>query len=452
LSGVRRPVRAERLVSWLAGNQGVAGLAFALAVAGEGVRFEGYIGYARLRPPEALGAGHAFPVASVTKTLTGLLAALLDRQGLLTVREPVGPLLGLQLEVGGVELTVEHFLSHSSGIPALGYAEALIRGLYEGYRPWRPFTDPWQVARYLEDAVRRGAAVARPGERFLYLNEGFVVAGLAMEAVTGKGYTALAREEVLEPLGLEKVFFLGEEPRLPVAEGYIDGDGGPRPVHPPPGILADGGMVASVGDLARYGLLFAGAAGDFEEAVEFQVRPRIEVPWRLTGRDYYGLGIAVHEGFLGGTLLEHGGSLLSHNSWLGAHRDSGVSVAVAVNSPSRLPQTAGLALLADAAGVDPLSLEPVATATVLAALEGVYSGFDGNYGGRLVSRGSYAELELMGDRIPLLPVEVSCRRAVFEAPARLGRVMVEARLGDGSAEIMYDRYVLRKPLHGALPC
>ncbi len=454
MTASRRLDKAERLIAWLAGNQGVAGLAFAIAFRGEGVGFEGYIGYARLSPPEALGPGHAFPMASITKTLTGLLAAILDRQGLLTLREPVGPLLGLDLSVDGVDLTMEHLLSHTSGVPALGYAEALIRGLHFGYRPWRPFTEPWQVARYFEDALKRGAAVARPGERFFYLNEGFVIAGLAMEAVTGKDYRSLAREEVLEPLGLEKVFFLGEEPRLPVAEGHIAGGEGRglRPAYPPPGILADGGMVASVRDLAVYGLVFARSYEEFGEAVDVQVRPRVEVPWRVTGRDYYGLGIAVHEGFLGGVLVEHGGSLLSHNSWLGVHVDDGVSVAVAVNSPSRLPQIAGLAILADLAGVDPLSLEPVAVAASLSALEGEYTGFDGNYSARLVSRGSYAELDLAGDRVPLLPVEANCRRVVFEAPARLGRVTVEARLGDGAAVLVYDRYVLRKPLIGALPC
>ena len=452
MTGFRRPERAARIASWLAGSQGVAGLGYAVAVRGEGVKFEGYIGYARLRPPEALGPGHAFPVASITKTLTGLLAAILDRQGVLTVREPVGPLLGLDLSVNGVDLTLEHLLSHTSGVPALGYAEALIRGLHSGYRPWRPFTDPWQVARYLEDAIRRGAAVARPGERFFYLNEGFVVAGLAMEAATGKSFTALAREEVLEPLGLEKVFFLGEEPRLPLAEGHVEGEEGLRPAEPPPGILADGGMVASLRDLAYYGLVFAGAFRDYEEAVEFQARPRAVVPWRLTGKDYYGLGIVRHEGFAGGTLLEHGGSLLSHNSWLGIHREEGVSVAVAANSPTRLPQTVGLALLAEALGEDPLALEPVATQLVLSALEGEYHGFDGNYRARLASRGSYAELEMLGDRVPLLPVEVSCERAVFEAPTRLGRVTVEARLRGGMAEIYYERYVLRKPLYTGMPC
>ena len=56
-----------------------------------------------------------------------------------------------------------------------------------------------------------GWVEARPGERFFYLNEGYVILGKVVERVSGVSYEDFVRSNILEPLGIKRSYFRREE-------------------------------------------------------------------------------------------------------------------------------------------------------------------------------------------------------------------------------------------------
>ncbi len=133
-----------------------------------------------------------FRVASISKTILAITALELVEDGVLTLDEPVGPLLASRLDVaspsGGTEgLTVRHLLTHRSGFPQ--YENLFFRN---------------EVAA-CTDAARTGfirPLQSVPGTSFQYSNMNFCVLGLLIEQVTGTPYAQVVQQQVLTPLGI----------------------------------------------------------------------------------------------------------------------------------------------------------------------------------------------------------------------------------------------------------
>jgi CubicO group peptidase (beta-lactamase class C family) len=67
-----------------------------------------------------------------------------------------------------------------------------------------------------------------PGEKYLYSDANFILAGLVIEAATGKSFYEVATEEVLRPAGMTDTAFeeLDQDPPR-YATGYLRADGPP---------------------------------------------------------------------------------------------------------------------------------------------------------------------------------------------------------------------------------
>ncbi len=157
------------------------------------------------------GGTRPFHAASIGKVMTATLVGMLVEQDRLGFDTPVGKLLpasdldGLPAAPGvdfPTDVTVEHLLTHTSGLP--DYFEPK-RGGETDYsievtagRPDRRWTPS-----DLLDEVRGRQAVGAPGERFCYGDPGFVLLGRAVEEVTGESFNAVLRERVLTPSGME---------------------------------------------------------------------------------------------------------------------------------------------------------------------------------------------------------------------------------------------------------
>jgi CubicO group peptidase (beta-lactamase class C family) len=68
-----------------------------------------------------------YGVGSVTKSFTALSIMQLAEKGKINLDDRVNKYIPLNLESKGEPVKVWHLLCHTSGIPALAYAEALIR-------------------------------------------------------------------------------------------------------------------------------------------------------------------------------------------------------------------------------------------------------------------------------------------------------------------------------------
>jgi CubicO group peptidase (beta-lactamase class C family) len=130
-----------------------------------------------------------FRIGSISKTITAIVTMQLVEQGLLTLDEPVGQTLIDHLHLPQADadvtgITVRDLLSHTAGFPD---HQATFFG--NG------------AASYV-DAARIGLTGNVGGGGYNYSNMGYAVLGVLIEAVTGKTYERVVREQLLEPLGL----------------------------------------------------------------------------------------------------------------------------------------------------------------------------------------------------------------------------------------------------------
>ena len=203
--------------------------------------------------------------ASIDKVMTAVLIGQLVEAGRLRFDSPLGELLpaedlaGLPAAPGvdvATDVTVDHLLTHTSGLPDYFLpprgrrGDASLGGLIA--HPDRR----WTRAEIL-DEVRRLPAVGRPGERFAYSDTAYLLLGRVAEEVTGEGYPQLLAREVLERSGMgrssvpfDDAFTPARAEELDLAPLWLRGREMSRAACLPAG--GWGGVVTVAEDLVRF--------------------------------------------------------------------------------------------------------------------------------------------------------------------------------------------------------
>jgi CubicO group peptidase (beta-lactamase class C family) len=232
-----------------------------------------------------------FAIASGAKGLTAVTVASLIEDGSLDLSTTARSVLGQDLPLIGDDVTVEHLLSHRSGIGDYLDEDA---GLdLADYLMPVPVNELATTEQYL--TVLDGHATKFPPDRqFAYNNGGYVVLALIAERTSGVPFHELVRRRVCEPAGMDDTAFLRSD-ELPgrAALGYLTIDGVWRTnvFHLPVRGSGDGGIYSTVADISSFWTaLFAGRIVSADLAAEL-VRARSEVP---SASKRYGLGFWLH--------------------------------------------------------------------------------------------------------------------------------------------------------------
>lgn len=232
-----------------------------------------------------------FAIASGTKGLTALTVVSLVAEGVLDLSTTARSVLGPDLPLVREDVTVEHLLSHRSGIGDY-FDEDLEQDLTDYVMPV-PVHELAATEQYL--AVLDGHPTKFvPGERFAYCNGGYVVLALVAERASGTPFHELVVRRVCEPAGMQDTEFLRSD-GLPgrTALGYLEIDGAWRTnvFHLPVRGSGDGGIYTTVGDVrSLWTAFFAGTIVPSDWVAEM-VRPRSDVPGQSLR---YGLGFWLH--------------------------------------------------------------------------------------------------------------------------------------------------------------
>ena len=398
-----------------------------------------------------------YGIGSITKSFTALAIMRLVEKGLLSLDDPVEKHLpGFDIRPFGEPIRIEHLLSHTSGIPALAYAEAFISRVVEDEPAWSPIAGCSDVLAFMR---RAGEWVeARPGEKFFYLNEGYVLLGCVVEKVSGVKYEEFVKKEILEPLEMKRSYFSKEEVEKDpdVATPYIF-DRERRWVRSrfPYGVTADGGLISNALDLTNYLAMcinrgvFKGREVFPRNAIEEVERPRVRVPYEVFGGESYALGWRVTPNFLGYRLISHGGSVLVYTAYVGYLPEVGVGVAVLQNISAYPPSYIGMYALALALGRDPEKELPfIKLDRVLDKLTGIYETYMGTMRIEVVRRGDTLFIERRGryvhESTPLVLEELSEDNPRFYVQNGGAKIPVEFRISNKGVEMIYERYKLRK--------
>lgn len=188
-------------------------------------------------------------VASGSKTFTALAVLSLVEDGVLAVDEPARTWLGDDLPLVGEDVTIEHLLSHRSGIG--DYLDEDVEADRDAYImpvSVHLLADTESYVPLLEGHPAKFPA----GTAFSYCNQGYVILALVAERASGTPFHNLVRDRVLERAGLRATAYLRSD-ALPgdAALGYVEMDGEVRSnvFHLPVRGGGDGGAFTTVDDM-----------------------------------------------------------------------------------------------------------------------------------------------------------------------------------------------------------
>ena len=242
-----------------------------------------------------------FAIASGTKGLTAVAVASLIEDGFLDLSTTARSVLGEDLPLIRDDVTIEHLLSHRSGIG--DYLDEEADHDITDYLMPVPVHELATTEQYL--AVLEGHRTKfPPGERLSYCNGGYVVLALIAQRTSGVPFHELVRRRVCEPAGMMDSEFLRSD-ELPgrAALGYLTSDGASRTnvFHLPVRGSGDGGIYSTLTDISAFWrALFAGRIVSTDWVAEL-TRPHCDVP-QASSR--YGLGFWLGE--TGGTVMLEG--------------------------------------------------------------------------------------------------------------------------------------------------
>jgi CubicO group peptidase (beta-lactamase class C family) len=228
-----------------------------------------------------------FALASGGKGFTALTVVSLIEDGMLELGTTARSVLGDDLPLIRDDVTVEHLLSHRSGIG--DYLDEEKESAFDDYLMTVPVHQLATTEQYL--AVLDGFETKfPPGDRFSYSNSGYVVLALIAERTSGVPFHELLQERVCNPAGMRDTGFLRSD-ELPAraAVGYLEGLSRTNVFHLPVLGSGDGGIYSTVADIsALWGAFFAGEIIP-REWVAAMTRPRGD-------KRQYGLGFWLDEG------------------------------------------------------------------------------------------------------------------------------------------------------------
>jgi CubicO group peptidase (beta-lactamase class C family) len=275
-----------------------------------------------------------FAVASVTKWPVATTALRLVQRGAIALDARL--LDVLPPEQRPVALTpahtLHHLLSQTSGLanyhddedPSWGSFEAAIARM-----PGRG-----RIPADLVPLFRDLPANRPPGVAYEYSDTNFVLAGLVIEAVTGREWSSVVADEVFAPAGMAAttVEAIDEDP-VGVATGYLVDDG-PMDRRRTNVLsltargMPDGGMFTTAGDLSAFVEALLGGRLLDPPLVEAMLTPHAP----STGEpEHYGYGclLEVEDGRV--TVVGHGGSDPGVACMVAHHLEPGVTIIALCN-------------------------------------------------------------------------------------------------------------------------
>ncbi|MDT4917237.1 MAG: hypothetical protein QOH89_1937 [Pseudonocardiales bacterium] len=223
-----------------------------------------------------------FAIASGTKTFTALVVMSLVAEGALSLTTTARSVLGSDLPLIADDVTVEHLLTHTSGIG--DYCDEYLDEPPPLKVPVYALVDTEDYLPALDGFETKFAA----GTQFAYCNAGFVVLALLTERASGRNYHDLVAEQVFAPAAMADSAFLRSD-ELPgdAAIGYLE-DGRTNVFALPVRGNGDGGAYTTVADVRRFWAALYGGRIVAADLVEQMTRSHAGGP--PDNDRHYGLG------------------------------------------------------------------------------------------------------------------------------------------------------------------
>jgi CubicO group peptidase (beta-lactamase class C family) len=307
-------------------------------------------------------------LGSVTKQFTSTAILMLVEEGKIKLSDDITVYLP-DYPAQGKKVTIEHLLTHTSGIVSYTGKPGFKNGMQEDLS-----------VNQIIDTFKSDPLEFEPGSRYKYNNSGYFLLGAIIEKVSGLSYDKFVEQRIFVPLGMQHTAYEGHErSKVARALGYTGKQGGFAPgaaisMSQP---YAAGSLVSNVDDMARWDA--AVSSGKLLRSASWQ---RAFTPYVLSGGAATNYGYGWEIGKLQGVpMIEHGGSIPGFKSFTLRLPSEKLYVAVLSNADSGLMRPDEVAAKASAIAIGkpfPEYKEVMLSASALDALSGTYkAGEDG---------------------------------------------------------------------------
>jgi len=272
---------------------------------------------------------NVYQIASLTKSFTALVIVKLNEEGKLSVKDPISKFIADYPR--GNEITVEHLLTHTSGIYEVLQNKEYFRLLHTG----KTITKNEQLSFFKNEPLG-----FEPGTQFSYTNSGYILLGMIIEKVTGLSYEDAVRKIILNPLKMTQTGFdyvALKSPYKTIPYSYISKTKQEKTEIWNPAFTGPAGQIYSTAeDLYKY---YEGLR-DYK-IVSREAFKKATTPY-LSG---YGYGWFIDD-LYGKKLINHGGNIEGSTSYFAMLPDDDLCIILLNNITSKKLEKAGNTILA----------------------------------------------------------------------------------------------------------
>ena len=342
--------KIEALTEQIMEESSARGVAVGITNARGEILYEKYFGWRNAENQLPIDRDTVFGMASVTKSFTALSIMQLQKDGILSVNDPVRDYIPeFKDDKRGEPVRIWHLMCHSGGyfpLPRIVVdktaAEMGIEDSLENELIYRE--------DFAEEGIRRVAGrldgqtrfLGRPGQRLSYCNDGFGLLSDIVRRHSGCGsFAEYLDRRILKPLGMERsnISFIRNSLDENAAVLYSMEENGTwrcdRDYQNDAFVLhGGGGMKSTLGDMLKYAAMYlnegCGANGNRiidRYSIQEMCKPRQVMKPGV----YYGYGLETSQ--LGDmTVVEHGGSLPGVSSNFSFCPQAGIGIVVLCNT------------------------------------------------------------------------------------------------------------------------
>jgi beta-lactamase class C len=313
------------------------GAAYTIVHEGEVVH-AGTYGLRMRESPQEVDEHTLFRLASVSKGFAGVLASLLEQDGVFSLDDKVVdhyPGFALKDSLNTADLTIRHLLSHTTGLVPYAFDNLVEAG---------------QDLYTIIDRLAEVDISAPPGELYGYQNVMFSMLDPIARRSTGVPYELLLQEKIFRPLGMMDASAgpvdLEKNPNM--AYPHVSTRSGYRALDPTAGyynVMPAAGVNASISDMGEWLLALLGYKPQWmpDAVLDTISTPLIYTPlkWRYTRywkpfrERHYSLGWRIYY-YQGREILYHGGYIRGYRAEIAFCPSEDVGVAFLMNSPNSL--------------------------------------------------------------------------------------------------------------------
>ncbi len=209
-------------------------------------------GYHDYRKRRQVRTNDIYDIASLTKPVATTAAVMmLYDEGKLSLDTPVSTFFGAYSEGEKAQITIEHLLNHTSGLPA-----------------FRTYVDRFRTQESILAAILEEPLINSPGEKLVYSDLGFILLAEIVARVSGQSFDSYLNRTLYYPMGMTDTLFrprrrgrwtLNRIPPTEIDTVYrnttIQGEVHDERAYFMGGIAGHAGLFSTADDLSRFAQL-----------------------------------------------------------------------------------------------------------------------------------------------------------------------------------------------------